>query len=171
MLCRTRHTSESCGTVMLSTARYLSFHPMAQCVAHAFKGLACRTRVTPASSPASHCKQRSAAPSAFRVRADKQTQLANRASLIMYISKDITHLLSHLGRRAYLQRRIARPKRVDGAVAACARARPAHTCTFKRVVHMHMKIICVRRRGIHAYPARAENVQRVQTSAVCDDSG
>jgi hypothetical protein len=34
------------------------FGPMAQCVVHALKGLACR--VTPASSPASHCKQRSA---------------------------------------------------------------------------------------------------------------
>jgi hypothetical protein len=42
------------------TAGYLSFHPMAQCVVHALKGLACRARVTPASLPASHCKQCSA---------------------------------------------------------------------------------------------------------------
>ena len=42
------------------TAGYLSFGPMAQCVVHALKGLACRARVTPASSPASHCKQCSA---------------------------------------------------------------------------------------------------------------
>ncbi len=42
------------------TAECLSFHPMAQCVVHALKGLACRARVTPASSPASHCKQCSA---------------------------------------------------------------------------------------------------------------
>ena len=39
------------------TARYLRFHHMAQCVVHALECLACRTRVTPASSPASHCKQ------------------------------------------------------------------------------------------------------------------
>jgi hypothetical protein len=32
----------------------------AQCVVHALKGLACHARVTPASSPASHCKQCSA---------------------------------------------------------------------------------------------------------------
>ncbi len=32
------------------TAGYLSFHPMAQCVVHALKGLACGARVTPASS-------------------------------------------------------------------------------------------------------------------------
>ena len=42
------------------TAGYLSFGPMAQCVVHALKGLACRARVTPAGSPASHCKQCSA---------------------------------------------------------------------------------------------------------------
>ncbi len=36
------------------------FYPIAQCVVHALKGLACRMRVTPASSPASHCKQCSA---------------------------------------------------------------------------------------------------------------
>ena len=35
-----------------------SFGPMAQCVVHALKGLACRARATPASSPASHCKHR-----------------------------------------------------------------------------------------------------------------
>jgi hypothetical protein len=39
------------------TARYLSFDPMAQCVVHTLKGLACRARATQASSPASHCKQ------------------------------------------------------------------------------------------------------------------
>ncbi len=39
---------------------YLSFEPMARCVVHALQGLACRARVTPASSPASHCKQCSA---------------------------------------------------------------------------------------------------------------
>jgi hypothetical protein len=38
-----------------SATGYLSFHPMAQCGVHALKGLACRARVTPASSPASHC--------------------------------------------------------------------------------------------------------------------
>ncbi len=38
----------------------LSFRPMAQCVMHALKGLACRARVTPATLPASHCKQSSA---------------------------------------------------------------------------------------------------------------
>ena len=38
-------------------AVYLSFGPMAQCVVHALKDLARRARVTPASSPASHCKQ------------------------------------------------------------------------------------------------------------------
>ncbi len=42
------------------TTGYLSFGPMAQCVVHALKGLACRARVTPASSPASHYKQCSA---------------------------------------------------------------------------------------------------------------
>jgi hypothetical protein len=42
------------------TAGYLRFHPMAQCAVHALKGLACRARVTPASSPSSHCKQCSA---------------------------------------------------------------------------------------------------------------
>ena len=34
-----------------ATAGCLSFHPMAQCVVHALKGLARRARVTPASSP------------------------------------------------------------------------------------------------------------------------
>ena len=43
-----------------STAEYLSFGPMAQCVVHALKGMACRAHVTPASFPASHCKQCSA---------------------------------------------------------------------------------------------------------------
>ena len=40
-----------------STAGYLSFHPIVQCVVHALKGLACHARVNPASSPgpASHC--------------------------------------------------------------------------------------------------------------------
>jgi hypothetical protein len=38
----------------------LSFHRMAQCDVYALKGLACRARVTPASSPALHCKQCSA---------------------------------------------------------------------------------------------------------------
>ena len=42
------------------TTGYLSFGPTAQCVVHALKGLACRARVTPVSSPASHCKQCSA---------------------------------------------------------------------------------------------------------------
>jgi hypothetical protein len=41
-------------------ARGISFHPMAQCVVHALKGLACRARVPPASLPASHCKHSSA---------------------------------------------------------------------------------------------------------------
>jgi hypothetical protein len=43
--------------VIGDTAGYLSFGPLVQCVVHALKGLACRVRVTPASSPASHCKQ------------------------------------------------------------------------------------------------------------------
>ncbi len=34
------------------TAGYLRFGPMAQCVVHVLKGLACRARVTPASLPA-----------------------------------------------------------------------------------------------------------------------
>ncbi len=34
------------------TTGYLSFGPMAQCVVHALKGLTCRARATPASSPA-----------------------------------------------------------------------------------------------------------------------
>ena len=42
------------------TAGCLSFRPMAQCVVHALKGLACCARVTPASLSASHCKQCSA---------------------------------------------------------------------------------------------------------------
>ena len=42
------------------TAGYLSVGPTAQCVVHALKGLACRARVTSATSPASHCKQCSA---------------------------------------------------------------------------------------------------------------
>jgi hypothetical protein len=45
------------------------FGPMAQCVVHALKGLACRARVTPASSPASHCKQCPALMSPFSPRA------------------------------------------------------------------------------------------------------
>ena len=36
--------------VCRTTVGYLSFGPMAQCVVHALKGLACRARVTPASS-------------------------------------------------------------------------------------------------------------------------
>jgi hypothetical protein len=43
-----------CSRTLLSH-RVPKFHPMAQCVVHALKGLACRARVTPASSPASHC--------------------------------------------------------------------------------------------------------------------
>ncbi len=34
-----------------------NFHPMAQCIVHVLKGMACRARVIPASSPASHYKQ------------------------------------------------------------------------------------------------------------------
>ena len=47
------HHSLSIMQDITSTAGYLRFHPMAQCVV---QGLACRVRVTPASSPASHCK-------------------------------------------------------------------------------------------------------------------
>ncbi len=44
---------------------------MAQCAVHALKGLACRVRATPASSPASHCKQRSVLTSpSLHARAD-----------------------------------------------------------------------------------------------------
>ena len=42
-----------------TTIGYLSFGPMAQCVVHALKGLACRARVIPACSPASHCGKQS----------------------------------------------------------------------------------------------------------------
>jgi hypothetical protein len=49
ILFRARHCSDTAGC--------LSFHPMDQCVVHALNRLACRARVTPASSPASHCKQ------------------------------------------------------------------------------------------------------------------
>jgi hypothetical protein len=35
---------------------YLSFGPMAQCVVHALKGLACRAHVTPPTSPAFHAR-------------------------------------------------------------------------------------------------------------------
>ncbi len=42
-----------------SRSRCLSFHPVAQCV-HVLKGLVCHARITPASSPALHCKQCSA---------------------------------------------------------------------------------------------------------------
>ncbi len=52
--------------VSCCTAGCLYFHPMAQCVVHTLKGLACRARVTPASSPASHCKQCSALTSPAR---------------------------------------------------------------------------------------------------------
>ena len=48
------------NTGMSTTAGYLRSHPIAQRVVHALKGLACRARVAPASSPASHCKQCSA---------------------------------------------------------------------------------------------------------------
>ncbi len=50
------------GGLRLSNESYhhLSFGPMAQCVVRALKGLAYRARVTPAISPASHCKQCSA---------------------------------------------------------------------------------------------------------------
>ena len=44
----------------VSTAGYRNFHPIAQCVVHALKGLACRARVTLTSSPTSHRKQCSA---------------------------------------------------------------------------------------------------------------
>ena len=40
------------------TAGYLSFGPMAQCVVHALKGLACRARAVPANLFAAHCEQR-----------------------------------------------------------------------------------------------------------------
>ena len=46
----------------------LSVHPMSQCVVHALEGLACRVRVTPASSPASHCKQCTLITFALRAR-------------------------------------------------------------------------------------------------------
>ena len=51
-----RHSNRN----MPNTAGYLSFGPMDQCVVHALKGLACCACVTPAGSPASHCKQCSA---------------------------------------------------------------------------------------------------------------
>ncbi len=47
--------SSTCAqTLRRNDTRYLRFGAMAQCVVHALKGLACRARVTPASSPASH---------------------------------------------------------------------------------------------------------------------
>ena len=59
------------------TAGCLSFGPMAQCIVHALKGLACRARVTPASSPASHCKQYSALTSPSLHRAAAPVLLAH----------------------------------------------------------------------------------------------
>ena len=44
---------------MGDTAGYLSLGPLAQCVVHALKGLTCRARVTPASSPSASSAQRS----------------------------------------------------------------------------------------------------------------
>ena len=49
-----------CSSNFMSvTAGYVRCGPMAQCAVHALVGLACRrrARATPASSPASHCKQ------------------------------------------------------------------------------------------------------------------
>ena len=40
------HRARVCIHMCACTARCLSFHPMAQCVVHALKGLACRARVT-----------------------------------------------------------------------------------------------------------------------------
>ncbi len=48
------------GISQCSIAGYLSFGPMVQCVVHVLKNLACHAHVTPANSPASHCKQCSA---------------------------------------------------------------------------------------------------------------
>ena len=63
----TSQTFHACGSTSLfcacychSTAGCLSFHPMAQFVVQPLKGLACSARITPASSPALHCKQCSA---------------------------------------------------------------------------------------------------------------
>ncbi len=62
---RTTHTSavrlfRVRGSTISSTVGNPSLRPMAQCVVHALKGLACRARVTSASLPASHSKQCSA---------------------------------------------------------------------------------------------------------------
>ncbi len=47
----TRCLTGSCiNQVWSDTAGYLNFQPTAQCVVHALIGLACRARVTPASS-------------------------------------------------------------------------------------------------------------------------
>ncbi len=61
-----RGASEGNGLGMY-TVGYLSFGPMAQCVVHALKGLACRARVTTASSPALHARG-CASPSRARER-------------------------------------------------------------------------------------------------------
>jgi hypothetical protein len=53
------HLGVDCGWQEPGTTGCLRFHPMPQCVVHALKGLACRARITPASSPASHYKQSS----------------------------------------------------------------------------------------------------------------
>ncbi len=69
--------NQSVRTHHRHTAGCLSFHHMAQCVVHALKGLACRARVTPASSPASHCKQCSALTSLRSTRAAAQVLIAH----------------------------------------------------------------------------------------------
>ncbi len=50
-----KHTQSFSPRGVVGIAGYLSVHPMAQCVVHALKGLACRASVTSPCSPASHC--------------------------------------------------------------------------------------------------------------------
>ena len=56
--------------------RYPSFHPTAQCVVHALKGLACRARVTPASSPAAPASRMRRSRRLYSTRAAAQVLLA-----------------------------------------------------------------------------------------------
>ena len=53
-------SSRSNTNIQQGTTWYLIVYLMAQCAVHALKGLTCRALATPASSPASHCKQCSA---------------------------------------------------------------------------------------------------------------
>ena len=70
------------STSATPTAGFLSFHPMAQCVVHALKGLACRARVTPASSPASVLSAHVACAPCARLRQSFSRTLTSQKTLI-----------------------------------------------------------------------------------------